>query len=239
MTTDGYNITDGYQTDGGYPVGVAERRLREKSQRRNAILKAAKRLISKHGVEGMSMNQLADATELNKATLYLYFTDKDDLIDAVVFEGLTALEKTFQEADRRPLSGFDRVLNLVQATFAFYKQHPVYFYTMNHQERRSVPKRMGAPLAAKGNDAAAGIFNRMGEGLRQGIDDGSVRREVNINLVLVLLYAQIYGVMHTIHSKEDVYRDVFGLDPATIERSALDTIGSYLKTGSRPKRRKR
>lgn len=220
-------------------MGVAERRLREKSRRRNAILKAAKRLISKHGVEGMSMNQLADATELNKATLYLYFTDKDDLIDAVVFEGLTALEKTFREADRRPLSGFDSVLNLVQANFAFYKQHPVYFYAMNHQERRSETRRLRAPLAEKGNDAAARIFNSMAEGLRQGIDDGSIRREVNINVVLVLLYAQIYGVMHTIYAKEDVYKDVFGLDPAIIERSALDTIGSYLKTGSRPKRRKR
>ena len=220
-------------------MGVAERRLREKSRRRNAILKAAKRLISKHGVEGMSMNQLADATELNKATLYLYFTDKDDLIDAVVFEGLTALEKAFQEADRRPLSGFDRVLNLVHTTFAFYKQHPVYFNAMNHQERRSVTERVETPLAEKGNDAAARIFDRMAEGLRRGIDDGSVRREVNIDLVPVLLYAQIYGVMHTIYSKEDVYRDVFGLDPAIIERSALDTIGSYLKTGSQPKRRKR
>ena len=220
-------------------MGVAERRLREKSQRRNAILKAAKRLISKHGVEGMSMNQLADATELNKATLYLYFTDKDDLVDAVVFEGLTALEKKFQEADRPSLSGLDRLLSLVRANFAFYSQHPVYFYAMNHQERRSATERMKAPLADKGNDAAARIFDRMAEGLRQGIDDGSVRREVNINLVLVLLYAQIYGVTHTIYSKEDVYKDVFGLDPAIIEQSAVETIGYYLRAGNQPKRRKR
>jgi len=31
----------------------------------------------------MNMNPLAEATELNKATLYLYFTRKDDLIDFV------------------------------------------------------------------------------------------------------------------------------------------------------------
>lgn len=220
-------------------MGVAERRLREKSQRRNAILKAAKRLISKHGVEGMSMNQLADATELNKATIYLYFTDKDDLIDAVVLEGITLLEKAFEESDRPSLSGLDRLLGLVRANFAFYKRHPVYFYAMNHQERRSETRRLRTPLAEKGNDAATRIFERMAEGLRQGIEDGSVRREININVILVLLYAQIYGVMHTVYSKEDVYRDVLGVDPATIEQSALETIRYYLKTGDQPLRKKR
>ena len=73
-------------------MGTAERKERERLRRRNAILRAAKRIISTHGVEGMSMNQLADATELNKATLYLYFSDKDDLIDAIVYEGLVLLE---------------------------------------------------------------------------------------------------------------------------------------------------
>ena len=65
-------------------MGIAERKLREKNRRRNAILKAAKRLIAKHGVEGMTMNHLARSTELNKATIYLYYKDKDDLVTQLV-----------------------------------------------------------------------------------------------------------------------------------------------------------
>jgi hypothetical protein len=38
--------------------------------------------------------------------------------------------------------------------------------------------------------------------------------------------------MHTIYSKQDIYEDVFGLDPATIESSALEAIGVYLKSGN-------
>ena len=95
-------------------MGIAERKLREKQQRSSAILKAAKRLISKHGVEGMSMNELADSTELNKATLYLYFSDKDDLIDTIVHEGLLLLEKKYEETDRMALSGLEKVAHLVR-----------------------------------------------------------------------------------------------------------------------------
>lgn len=212
-------------------MGIAERKLREKNQRRSAILKAAKRLILKHGVEGMSMNQLAESTELNKATLYLYFSDKDDLIDAVVCEGLVLLERQFQEADRQARSGFEKVLNLVHLTFAFYKQYPVYFYAMNHQERRRVNERLETPSAVKGNETASRIFEKIADGVRQGIEEGSIRRGIDINVFLVLLYAQTYGVMHTIHSKEDIYKDVFGLDSAIIEKSALEIIEYYLKTG--------
>jgi TetR/AcrR family transcriptional regulator len=222
--TDGYIITEGYQT-----MGIAERKRREKKQRRNAILKAAKRLILKYGVEGMSMNQLADSTELNKATLYLYFSDKDDLVDAIVYDGLLLLHKKYEEMNRNALSGLERVLNLARITFAFYKKHPVYFYTLNHQERRRVSERMETPFAAKGNEIASRIFERIKEEVRQGVEEGSIRRGIDINVFLVLFYAQMYGVMHTIYSKEDIYKDVLGLGPSIIEKSALETIEYYLK----------
>lgn len=214
-------------------MGIAERKLREKSQRRKAILKAAKRLILKHGVEGMSMNQLARATELNKATLYLYFSEKDDLVDAVAYEGLLLLEKAFQEVNRFALRGFEKVSRLVHTTFSFYGQYPVYFHAFNHQERRRPSERLETPFAVKGNEVASRIFDRIAEGIRQGIDDGSIRKEIDINVLLVLLYAQIYGVMHTVHSKKDIYEDVFGLAPAIIEESALEIIEYYLRTGER------
>ncbi len=212
-------------------MGIAERKAREKNQRRNDILTAAKRLILKHGVEGMSMNQLAESTELNKATLYLYFRDKDDLIDAVVHEGLILLETKFRQADRHVRSGLEKVLHLARSTFAFYRQQPVYFYTLNHQERRRVSERLETPFAAKGNEVASRVFGSMAEALRQGIADGTIRGSIDINVFLVLLYAYVYGVMHTIHSKEDIYKDVFGLGPAIIESSALEVIEFYLKTG--------
>jgi TetR/AcrR family transcriptional regulator len=213
-------------------MGIAERKSREKAQRRNAILNAAKRLIVKHGVEGMSMNQLAEATELNKATLYLYFKDKDDLIDAVVFEGLVILEKEYQKADQQNLSGLEKVLNLVRVTFAFYKRHPVYFYTMNHQERRRASERLETPFAVKGNETATRIFEIIAQGVRSGIDEGSIRKGIDINVFLVLLYAHMYGVTHTVYSKEDIYKDVFGLNSATIEKSALEAIECYIEAGN-------
>jgi AcrR family transcriptional regulator len=210
-------------------MGIQERKSREKSQRREAIIKAAKKIISKSGVENMSMNQLADTTELNKATLYLYFSNKDDLIDAIVYEGLILLEKIYKEANQQSIGGRDKVLNFINTMFDFYRKYPVYFYTMNHQERRKVNERLETPYSIKGNEKASRLFEQIAKFLKEGMEDGSIRKEIDVEPFLVLFFAHIYGVMHTIYSKEDVYKDIFGMDSEIIEKSALEMIAYYLK----------
>ena len=53
---------------------------------RQRILDAALVLMSEHGASGTSMRQLAEACELNVATLYHHFPSKSDLFRAVVAE---------------------------------------------------------------------------------------------------------------------------------------------------------
>ncbi|HEX6568726.1 MAG TPA: TetR/AcrR family transcriptional regulator, partial [Acidimicrobiales bacterium] len=53
---------------------------------RGRILAAAADLIATHGVEGMTMRQLAASCGLNIATLYHYFASKSDLLGAIVDE---------------------------------------------------------------------------------------------------------------------------------------------------------
>jgi hypothetical protein len=49
----------------------------------------------------------------------------------------------------------------------------------------------------------------------------------------------MYGIMHFMFSKEDVYKDVLGLDASIIEKSALHNIEYYLKTGNRARNNER
>lgn len=210
-------------------MGIKERKEREKRSRRDAILQATKKIVEEKGVEGMSMNQVADLTELNKATLYSYFSNKDDLIDAIVFEGLILLEKEFQKSDQESAQGLDKVLNLTRTAFAFYKKYPVYFFSMNHQERRGPAAERETPFSIKGDEIASRIFCKLQEDIQQGIEDGSIRRGIDINRFSILFFAHTYGVMHTVFSKEDVYKDVLGLDSEVVESSALEFLEYFLK----------
>jgi AcrR family transcriptional regulator len=229
IVTTGYNITTGYYKIEVIRMTIADRKEREKRLRRQAILKSAKKIIARSGVEEMSMNRLAEATELNKATLYLYFSSKDDLVDAIVYEGLLILEEDLKKADSQFEIGLEKVMSHVNTIFVFYREHPVYFHTFNHQERRRASLRIETPYAEEGNELASRIFERTGAALKLGMDQGNIRKDVNINGFLVLMFAHIYGVMHTIYSKEDVYEDVLSLDAATIQESAIELLRHHLE----------
>jgi AcrR family transcriptional regulator len=64
-------------------MAVAARRERERIARREAILDAAQELVAMQGYHGMRMDSVAEAAELSKGTLYLYFENKDALCAAV------------------------------------------------------------------------------------------------------------------------------------------------------------
>jgi AcrR family transcriptional regulator len=69
------------------PRGAADaatERVPQGRAKRAEILAAATELIAAHGVDGMTMRQLAGACGLNIATLYHYFGSKADLLGAIV-----------------------------------------------------------------------------------------------------------------------------------------------------------
>jgi AcrR family transcriptional regulator len=53
---------------------------------RARVLREARKLFSAHGYAAVSMQQIADAAGINKATLYHHFRDKEDLFVAVMAE---------------------------------------------------------------------------------------------------------------------------------------------------------
>ncbi|MDR2807542.1 MAG: TetR/AcrR family transcriptional regulator [Spirochaetaceae bacterium] len=60
-------------------MGIVERKEREKAKRKELIKKCAKNLILENGATAVSMADVAEKAELSKATLYLYFVNKEAL----------------------------------------------------------------------------------------------------------------------------------------------------------------
>jgi AcrR family transcriptional regulator len=60
-------------------MGVKERKERQKSEMREAILSAALKLFSDEGYDNVSMRRIADEIEYSVGTIYLYFKDRDEI----------------------------------------------------------------------------------------------------------------------------------------------------------------
>ena len=60
-------------------MGVAERREREKQQRRDQAIQAAMEIYNEEGYHAITMDKISERAELSRAALYLYFKNKDEI----------------------------------------------------------------------------------------------------------------------------------------------------------------
>lgn len=90
-------------------MGIQERKEREKGERKALILRCAKDLLLEHGVEGVSMLDIAKKAELSKGTLYLYFPGKEELFREICDEAAIRFMKHFQARLRPGLSALETI----------------------------------------------------------------------------------------------------------------------------------
>ncbi|TVT46973.1 TetR/AcrR family transcriptional regulator [Amycolatopsis rhizosphaerae] len=67
---------------------------------RTRLLATALRLFTEHGVEGTSLQMIADALGVTKAAVYYHFKTKDEIVEAVAEPGLRELGQVIDEASR-------------------------------------------------------------------------------------------------------------------------------------------
>lgn len=106
---------------------IVDRKEREKERRKKEILDAAESLFFTHDYEDVSMDSIARDVELNKATLYLYFKNKESLFYSVVLRGVRILNEIVKKAIQRPTTGIEMFWNIWTANIQFRRQYPEYF----------------------------------------------------------------------------------------------------------------
>ncbi|MEM6262890.1 MAG: TetR/AcrR family transcriptional regulator, partial [Bacteroidota bacterium] len=80
-------------------MGIAERKAREKAQKRELILATARQLFLKHGFDAVSLRKIADELEYSPGTIYLYFKNKAELFFAIHQQGFDEFYLRMKSAD--------------------------------------------------------------------------------------------------------------------------------------------
>lgn len=76
-------------------------RSRQKSERRDAILTAAKRLFEQNGIESTTMATIASEVGVSTPTVFNYFGTRDELLLAIILDGhVKAVESSRRIATR-------------------------------------------------------------------------------------------------------------------------------------------
>ncbi|WP_194972609.1 TetR/AcrR family transcriptional regulator [Aquiflexum lacus] len=72
-------------------MGISDRKAKEKEDIKSSILKAAKKLFVHKGVEHTTIRKIAEDIEYSVGTVYLYFTDKNAILNELHKQGFGQL----------------------------------------------------------------------------------------------------------------------------------------------------
>jgi AcrR family transcriptional regulator len=180
-------------------LSTAERRAREKAQRRREILDAARQVFFEHGFHHPTVDDVATRAEVSKGTIYLYFKSKEEILAHLLLEGLELLLDEMETACHPEQSQSPPVAlrALATAYLRFCQLNPSYFRLIMAFDRGRFEESISHQLYQKVLDQSLRGLDLLARTIEQGktldvfdVDDswqaaGTVWASLNGVLVLM------------------------------------------------------
>ncbi|MGA7159850.1 MAG: TetR/AcrR family transcriptional regulator [Bacteroidota bacterium] len=199
-------------------MGIIERKEREKEHRREEIIDAAQKIFFQKGLAVATMDEIAEAAELSKGTLYLYYKSKEDLYFAVMLRGIDILYEMFSNvlSDAHPT--LKTIANFGEAYYEFFKQHRNYYRMFHLFENPQFHKQVSEEMlqsCASHNQKVWGVLIDL---IRRGIDEGVIQPDLDPKQAAVILWASSNGLMRQMDREDNYWKDVMELNLETALR---------------------
>jgi len=110
------------------------------ASRRGEILAAAKRLFVEDGFQNVTMRGIAAAVGVSATALYVYFSDKDAILDAIAAEHFAALAMTLEQSIRPDRPAPENLRAGLRAYIAFALARPDVYRLTFLRTYRTVPE---------------------------------------------------------------------------------------------------
>ena len=210
-------------------MGIQERKEREKEQRRNEILNAAEKVFFSKGFNYATMDEVAEEAELSKGTLYLYFKNKEDLYFAIAQRSMTILRSLFQEAVKQYNTGIEKVRAVGRAYHKFSEDHKNYFNMMMHFAAVQDSLNLDSCVFDEMHMQGQSVLQVLVEAIQIGINDGTIRSNLDPLKTAFLLQGVSSGIIHLIARETNHIKKMEGFEPEDLMETFFDFTFNALK----------
>jgi len=169
---------------------TAQRRLREKEQRYQSILQAAKRLFCEHGYPQTKIQDVAREAEVSVGTVYFYFRNKEDLLlqlmDAIALNMRSILGQAFQTGET-PLERFEN------AGRTFFEE-----FCLAHPHQLIILLRESVGISKEIEAKRKEIFDRLNQDVALAIEQVMAEFSISNRFAAEVISVAIGGMMESV-----------------------------------------
>jgi len=172
-----------------------ERRKKEKENRKNSILKAARKLFFERGFKSVTVDLIAAKAEVSKGSIYLYFDSKEEIYTQILISANIERHKEIENFSRQEGTASELLLKYARVYVDFFLENNELFRIlmtfMLHAENMNLTEEQNTQLIHTTNENIRAIS----EILQKGVDTGEFSDRIDIRQGQNAIWGLLNGII--------------------------------------------
>jgi len=172
-----------------------ERRKKEKENRKNSILKAARKLFFERGFKSVTVDLIAAKAEVSKGSIYLYFDSKEEIYTQILISANIERHKEIENFARQEGTASELLLKYARVYVDFFLENNELFRIlmtfMLHAENMNLTEEQNTQLIHTTNEN----IRMISAILQKGVDAGEFSDRIDIRQGQNAIWGLLNGII--------------------------------------------
>ncbi len=190
---------------------MGRRKKEPRSVHRENIASAASVLFMEKGIAETSMDDIAKAAGYSKATLYVYFENKEEIVGILVLGSMKKLYEYIASALAQQESTKSRYELICRGLVRYQEEFPFYFDMALSKINIDFENRDYLPEEKETYRVGEEINEKLRDFLTAGMENGELRDDLEIMPAIFHFWGMLSGMIQLAANKEAYIEKAMGL----------------------------
>lgn len=190
---------------------MGRRKKEPRHVHRENIALAACGLFMEKGIAATSMDDIAKAAGYSKATLYVYFENKEEIVGILVLESMQKLNSCISSALAQQEDTRARYDSICRGLVQYQEEFPSYFEMVLDKINVDFENQAYLPEEKETYQVGEEINEKLKEFLISGMKKGDLQKDLKIMPVIFHFWGMLSGVIQLASNKEEYIEKTMGL----------------------------
>lgn len=190
---------------------MGRRKKEPRSAHREKIAAAASVLFMEKGIAATSMDDIAKAAGYSKATLYVYFKNKEEITGILVLDSMKKLYSYISSALEQQETTRTKYDLICNGLVRYQEEFPFYFKMVLDKININFESQDYLPEEKETYHIGEKINGKLKDFLISGIEKGDLRDNLEIMPAIFNFWGMLSGIIQLAANKEEYIKNLMGL----------------------------
>ena len=190
---------------------MGRRKKEPRSVHRENIVSAASALFMEKGIAATSMDDIAKAAGYSKATLYVYFENKEEIVGILVLNSMKKLYDHISSALIQHKTTKAKYDFICRGLVQYQEEFPFYFKMVLDKINIDFESKEYLPEERETYQIGEEINEKIKNFLLSGMEKGDLRGDLDIMPAIFNFWGMLSGIIQLAANKEEYIKKSMGL----------------------------